>query len=207
MLVLPEGGAVMGAEPGQPPAEVAVAMLDEEPLRERAKGGDAEAQYWLGIYLAQGRWGAVDEMEAVRWIDLSATQTYIPACHALARLYQKGGLPAQRRLFVLGCLGKAADRGDAFCQTTLAALLIDAPFPQGRITAVKHLERAVAAKYPPALVQQGNWLRVGLGYPVDEMRAAEAYLQAVLTGSYEGAFQLGSLYLQGGTNVPVIDRS
>lgn len=173
--------------------------MNEKELRARAIKGEAESQYWLGIRLSEGAWGEKSEKEAAQWMDMAASKTFMPACQIMARLTPTTGLPAARKLFVIGCLSKAADKGDPLCQTVLAALLIDASMPQAREQALGHLNKAIKAGYAPALLQKGNWQRNGYGgFKADDWAAAETYLQAVQIGNFEAAAALASLYLKGG---------
>lgn len=173
--------------------------MNEAELRTRAKRGEAESQYWLGMQLSLGAWGARNELEAAQWMDQAAAQTFLPACRVMAKLSTPGVLPPARKLFVIGCLDKASARGDALCQTALAALLADSTLPSARDKAISHLEKAIKSGYAPALVQQANWMRTGFGgYQADDLKAAESYLKAVQIGSYEAAAGLASLYLKGG---------
>ncbi|TDU69300.1 TPR repeat protein [Prosthecobacter fusiformis] len=190
--------AISAAFPQSPSTPVPPpAFSDEKDLRSRAQRGDAEAQYWLAMNISLGTWGQANDAEAMPWMDLAAAQTYLPACRTLARIYYNTPAGA-RRFFVTGCLSKAAELGDATCQTTLAILLMNPDVPSARDQAIQWLEKAVKAKYAPAMNLRGNWLQSGLGYEQDDMQAAEAYLQAVLTGSFEAAYHLGHLYLKGG---------
>jgi len=45
----------------------------------KAQGGDAEAQYWVGLVYGEGRLVPKDAEEAARWFLKSAEQGYAPA--------------------------------------------------------------------------------------------------------------------------------
>lgn len=198
-LVIPlTTGSLLKSEDVAAPTPPAYINTEEE-LMQRAVRGEPEAQYWLGWQLSLGAWGTADEDKGQYWIHQSAVNGFMPACRILANLYYKQPPPDVRRLLVIGCLNHAAGKGDAACQTTLASLLIESPAPQAKKTAVKWLHEAMKSGFAPAMTLWGNWLAKGTAGPLNEMQAAEAYLKAAFTGSYEAAFYLSELYLRGGS--------
>ncbi|MCL2148656.1 MAG: sel1 repeat family protein, partial [Methanomassiliicoccaceae archaeon] len=60
-------------------------MSDIEGIRRRAEGGDAVAQYEIGMMCLEGEGVPQDDAEAVRWIRLSAEAGHPPAQTRLGR--------------------------------------------------------------------------------------------------------------------------
>jgi len=91
-----------------------------------AEAGEAEAQYWLGKALAEGKELAMDPPMAVRWLQAAATQRHPAASMLLAEMAARGeGFPAKDpvrayvlydRAAVLGQPG-AAEARDALGRT------------------------------------------------------------------------------------------
>lgn len=55
-----------------------------------AEHGNAEAQYYVGLYTLEGKGTKRDDTEAFRWISRSAKTGYIPAQLKLAWMYETG---------------------------------------------------------------------------------------------------------------------
>jgi len=77
-------GSVVTEQDTDPPEE----SLDD--LRERAEGGDAEAQANLGYKYATGRDAPQDDAEALKWYRLAAEQGVADAQYLLALMYSLG---------------------------------------------------------------------------------------------------------------------
>lgn len=58
---------------------------------EKARQGDAKAQYLMGLYLIDGQRHAIDEPKAIAWFEKSAAQGYVKALESLGFLYRIGG--------------------------------------------------------------------------------------------------------------------
>src|SRR4029079_10372377 len=113
--------------PAPPPA--AAPLSDKLPvtiggpaLRAAALGGDAAAQYEVGIRFADGRGVAQNGEEAVRWLDRSAKAGFAPALFRLGGLYEKAigvkkDLVASRDYY-----RAAADKGHSKATHNLAVL-------------------------------------------------------------------------------------
>lgn len=58
---------------------------------EKARQGDAKAQYLMGLYLIDGQRHVIDEPKAIAWFEKSAAQGYVKALESLGFLYRIGG--------------------------------------------------------------------------------------------------------------------
>jgi localization factor PodJL len=92
------------------------------PLRTAAAGGNAAAQYEIGMRYAEGRGVSASFQEAARWLEYAAKQGLPPAQFRLGGLYEKGtgvkkDLDMARELY-----RAAADRGHAKAMHNLAVL-------------------------------------------------------------------------------------
>jgi localization factor PodJL len=92
------------------------------PLRTAAAGGNAAAQYEIGMRYAEGRGVSASFQEAARWLEYAAKQGLPPAQFRLGGLYEKGtgvkkDLDMARQLY-----RAAADRGHAKAMHNLAVL-------------------------------------------------------------------------------------
>ena len=89
----------------------------------RARAGDAESQYQLGLAYRNGWATAQDPLAAATWLREAADQGHVRAQHALGSMYESGeGVPASadkaRQWY-----GKAAESGLHEARRSLAALL------------------------------------------------------------------------------------
>ena len=90
-----------------------------------AEGGDARAQYQLGVMYLNGEGIAPDDAMALKWFRLSADQDYTPSLMGLAEFYYKEDQGADHdheeaaRLYTL-----AAKSGNAEAQFALGGLYI-----------------------------------------------------------------------------------
>ena len=133
-------------------------------LPERAKNGDHEAQYWLGVCYEEGRGVRQDDTMAVAWLQ-AAEQENDRAQVALARLALKAG----DRDSAESWLRKAAKRDNPSAKKLLAALFPgkeagekeDSSVQTGEIGAtVKHLVSALRPADQKTLDTESiEWLR------------------------------------------------
>jgi len=110
--LLPPPGGAAGAAPGPYLGEV----------RKAAEGGDASAQFSLGVLHLAGRGVPKDEGEAARWFQLSAEQGYPFAQSVLGDLHAEGrGVPRDLPLAHMW-LALAEDQGMEAARSNRRAL-------------------------------------------------------------------------------------
>lgn len=111
---------------------------------ERAKAGDAEAQFRLGQALRKGQGVAMDSVAAATWLREAADQGHAEAQYALAEMYERGEGVPQSDARALHWYGKAAEQGQAAAQVGLATLIVNSG--NGKLAdAYMWFERAAAA--------------------------------------------------------------
>ena len=126
---------------------------NSETAQSLAEGGNAEAQFGLGVRFANSGDKAGFE-QAARWYLKAAEQSHALAQFNLGIMYSKGqGVPRDKNISMMW-MGKAAELGDAAAQYELGIRqhrmsLDQAPEPAGelRIEAYKWLQLAAAQGY------------------------------------------------------------
>jgi TPR repeat protein len=78
-------------------------------LRLAARGGDAEAQFWLGSGYQRGWFGAVDYREAINWLQKAAAQGLPDAQFCLGQMYEIGESVPESAEVAASWFKKAAD--------------------------------------------------------------------------------------------------
>jgi hypothetical protein len=107
--------------PGQTAAQAPDASESE--VRERAKQGDAEAQYTLGIWYGDGLHGVKQDMDqATAWLRKAGEQEHIGAQRRLSSMYWHGLGVERNQKESVAWLRKAAEQGDADSQYGLGWL-------------------------------------------------------------------------------------
>ena len=87
---------------------------DYETTQHAAEGGDAEAQYTLGLVYATGRGAPQDGAEAVRWFRLAAEQGHALAQAAIEVMAtERGDASAQYTLGLMYANGESIPQDDA----------------------------------------------------------------------------------------------
>ena len=133
-------------------------------VEQAASGGNAQAQYYLGISSFYGEKVSANPAAAVKWFRAGAEAGYAPAQRALGWMYGQGRGVPRNRDEALKWVGKAAEQGYAPAFVTMGWL---------------H-----ANIYP----ESGGGVIKG-----DYVEAAEWYEKAADKGSTEGAFEMGEL--------------
>ena len=96
-----------------------------EILLELANSGNAPAQFELASRLVEGRGVTRDTVQAVRWLEKSADQTYAPAQYRLGALYEKGAGVERSMKTAMHWYGRAAEAGHVRAMHNLGVLLAD----------------------------------------------------------------------------------
>jgi TPR repeat protein len=158
-------------------------------LKEQAAGGDADAQWNLGMHYGKGLGMPQDYAQMAFWLRKAAEQGQTPAQCVLGLAYQVGlGVPLDYVQAAIW-LRKAAEQGDAKAQYNLANLYKD-----GEGVSRDYAQAAVwfrkAAEQGEVVAQQrlGEFYGLGRGVPQDY---AEAYFWFDIAASrkVEGAKQ------------------
>ena len=98
------------------------AMAQDSFLLERAKGGDAEAQFELGVMYYYGDGVPEDEEEAAKWTRLAAEQGHAGAQNNLGLMYDNGNGVRQNDEEAVYWYRQAAGQGLAQAQHNLGLM-------------------------------------------------------------------------------------
>ncbi len=109
----------------QSPAASPAPMAPPAGLVTRADAGNAEANYALGAFYAEGKTAPRDFKLAAKFYGKAADQGLPPAQYRLASLYEKGLGVAQDKLKAKSLYLKAAEAGNPRAMHNLAVLLAD----------------------------------------------------------------------------------
>ena len=142
-------------------------------LRQRAKQGDASAQYNLGSMYANGEGIPQDDREAAEWLLLAAEQGHARAQADLGLKYYHGrGVPQGHRQAV-EWFRKAANQGDVRAQGRLGLIFYDGALgaPQNYGEAVKWFRMAAHQGDTQAQRSLGRMYAKGQGVPKDFIKA------------------------------------
>ena len=183
---------------------------DASYFRERATGGDAEAQHHLAeCYFHE--FGVVrDFNEAAKWATLSANQNHADAMVFLAYLHGEGlGVPKNPKLEVYWTTRAAVQHSHPVALHNLAIshLYDHEGFAHNEQLGVMYLQSAISLKHTNSKVQLGLCYKRGIGVPKDEQRAEELFAEAFneeLKSPETCYSDLGDMYLHGcGTEVNI----
>jgi TPR repeat protein len=164
----------------------------------KAQGGDAEAQYWVGLVYGEGRLVPKDAEEAARWFLKSAEQGYAPAQRLYGLMSAHASPPVGE-----GWMMPAAEQGDAEAQFWLGVAYDQNWFGTTDVKeAVKWYQKAAEGGNPDAQVELGQKYEDGEGVEQSFKLAAEWYRKAAehvpdLGGAGQGRNRLGLLYMKG----------
>lgn len=129
---------------------VAIHMVSEK-ITEAAEGGDAEAQYQLGLIYIYGTDEPKDPAKAAEWFSRSSEQGYLPATRELGIMYASGeGVDVDMEKAV-HLLGNAADNLDPSALYHLGIMYEKGiGVPKDMQKAVRMLAYAAQMGYPGA---------------------------------------------------------
>ena len=184
-----------------------IAPCGNEPLdpavRQRAEGGDAAAQYALGMHYAFGLKNDEHLSESVYWFRKSAEQGYVEAEYRLSQAYGSGRGIRDDSKTALYWLRKAAHDGAVNAQLWLGMMYERGTVvKQNREEALKWYFRAAKKGNPDAQFSVGQAYEEGDGVLQDYALAAAWYRKAAehvpdYGGAGQGRSSLGLLYLEG----------
>lgn len=164
-------------------------------LRERARGGDLEAQFLLGGVYARGEGVPQDAEEAIFWWRKAADGGSAEAQNELGAAYAEGlGVKADPRMAV-EWFQQAAQQG-------LAVALVNLGNAYWNGTGVHRNERRAVELYRPAAEQGSGWAQfylgeayaTGRGVRMDKRRALDWYKKSAEQGYVDAQYRLGAAY-------------
>ena len=146
---------------------------------EKAKQGDAEAQFFLALGYDVG-WGVPqDDKEAVRWFQASAEQGYARAQFYLGSAYDNGKGVSQDHEEAVRWYRKAAEQGQAEAQYNLGvSYRKGVGVPQDYKEAVQWYRKAANQGMGEAQWNLGNMYVNGLGVSQNYAKAAKLFIKA-----------------------------
>lgn len=140
-----------------------------------AEAGDAEAQYRLGMALAQGReYGPMGGVDGVAWLERAAEQGHEAAVLRLAYGHQHWNNHPFHRGELVRWLEHGVEAGFPWAMSWLASYLRDGTSgytPRDHDRARALYERAAQAGYSHALLPLAEMVMAGEGGPADGARA------------------------------------
>ena len=162
-----------------------------------AEGGNAEAQYRLGLYYGENAQSAQEGEKCVSLLQNSANQDFAPAKIVLSRMYTKGmGVPQDdqmaKQLLAQGI--QAAEKGEAITQLALAFYYEQTGHKDEYF---RWLNLAVAQNYAPAQFELGYKYIYGDGISPDMLKGFDLVKSAAEQGFASAQFGLGCLYERG----------
>jgi hypothetical protein len=141
----------LAAEQGDASAQTQVEKLqkkisDQNELRElqvRAKQGNADAQYNLGLMYDKGRGVPQNYKTAVKWYTLAAKQGHADAQYNLGVMYDEGIGISQNNYTAMKWYGLAAKRGNSDAQKRYGELVLQDFVYESDIRELKNLGKTV----------------------------------------------------------------
>jgi hypothetical protein len=182
-------------------------MSELEELKERAKKGDAEAQYLIG---SMYRWGddgvPEDPIEAMGWYGLAAKQGHAKAQYSLGVIYEEGEIVLFQSEEAIRWYKLAAEQGHADAQYNLGVIYDEGELvPQDCEEAIRWYKLAADQGYADAQYNLGVLYDNGYGTHQDYEEAAKWYKLAAEQGCSDAQYNLGVLY-EDGNGVPQSDK-
>ena len=171
---------------------------DVKNLSVRARQGDPEAEFWLGMLYADGHVVPQDKSHSENLLLQSAEQGYAPAEYRVGMVFYPKDIPKAEKWLLA-----AASHGNAEAQLWLGGAYEQHRFGITDLQeAAKWYRKSAEQGQPDAQVSLGMMYEQGDGVPQDYVAAAGWYRKAAehfpnLGGSGQGRNQLGLLYLQG----------
>lgn len=181
------------------PAETSLPLPGAEigplALREAAAGGDARAQYLVGLRYAQGG-GSTDKTnwnEAARWFALAASAGLAPAQYRLAVLYERGEGVAKDLGMAKSWYARAAEQGNVKAMHNLAVAVSRESESADYALAAKWYREAAAYGLADSQFNLGVLAEHGLGMQKDMAEAYRWFALAATTRDPEAIKRRDSL--------------
>lgn len=169
-----------------------------EGILERARQGDAQAQYELAFYLVGRRSGRLASSEAVRWLRRAAEQGHVQAQSDLGLLYLRGIGLSRDEAEAAKWLHRAAEQGDASAQADLGQLYyLGTGVNQDPVRAAEWYGRAANQGFAIAQFNLASMYDNGVGVRQDSATAAHWYREAAERGLREAQHALALALILG----------
>ena len=183
--------------------DYATALRQWRPL---AIGGDASAQYNLGVMYDNGTGVPKDEQQAVFWYRKAAEQGHASAQYNLGVMYDKGRGVAKDDQQAVFWYRKAAEQGVASAQGNLGSIYANGQgVPQDYQQAALWYRKAAEQGHASAQHHLGIIYSTGRGVAKDDQEATLWYRQAAEQGYALSQYNLGNMYADG-RGVPKDDQ-
>ena len=192
----PKGSAAQAIrQQAQSPARPSESI---EGILERAKQGDAQAQYEMAFYLVSRRSGRLASSEAVHWLRRAAEQDHIQAQSDLGLLYLRGIGLSQDATEAARWLHRAAEQGDAAAQADLGQLYyLGTGVNQDPVRAAEWYSRAANQGLASAQFNLAIMYEHGVGVRQDSAIAVDWHRQAAERGLPEAQHALALALILG----------
>lgn len=167
-------------------------------LLKSAEGGNAEAQYLIGIAYHKGDGVPPNDSSAATWLNRAATQGLPDACVELSNFYRDGiGVPkSESQSFAWA--NKAAQQGNAEGELTAGLYyLTGSGVAKDTDRAISLITRAATQGLPLAQADLAGLYMQGDGVPQDYTAAANWLTKAADAGNANAKYVLGSMYFEG----------
>ncbi len=180
------------------PAEAGQHATSIEALLEKAKQGQAQAQYDLAAYFASGKSGQPSTAEAVHWLRQAAGQGHAQAQSDLGRLYHGGfGVPKDASQ-AAKWLQRAAEQGHAPSQADLGRLYyLGDGVKRDAARAAEWYGKAARQGIATAQFNLAGLHATGDGIPKDAAEAASWYRAAAEQGLAEAQHAFAVALIRG----------
>jgi len=166
--------------------------------REKAEGGDADAQHELGWFYYDGYNCEQSFENAFYWFSKSAEQGNAESVFWLGSLYRTGQGVEQNDAEAMKLFRRGADLGHAASQSYLADMYefgIGVDVDNDR--AFTWHKKAAEKGHVISMSALGNFYESGLGVPADPKLSAKWYLAAAEKGHALSQNKIGSYYAKG----------
>lgn len=175
------------------------AEVDLDKLKARAAGGEAQAQFEMGLVFERGLLGqAQDLTQAFQWYAAAAPQGHISAQNNLATLYTRGKGVERNYPEAVKWYRVAAMSGNDGAQNNLGWMYQNGlGVPKDYQQALTWYLKAAESGNSSAQNNLGVLHYQGWGVPSNYNAAAKWYLQAAEQGNPSAQASLGSCFLRG----------
>jgi TPR repeat protein len=190
LMVMGQAAAVAGEQP-----DVAAEITD---LTERAEGGEASAQFLLGMYyrysLPEQTDGPADFEKAFAWFAKATDQGHPLAAHQLGTMHERGQGTVENLNKAISLYDVAAKAGYGRAMVDLSAALYHAGY---YTEAFQWARKAAEAGEPAGYNNLAGFYHMGIGVERDFGKAAENMRIAAEYGDCVARMNLGGLYYNG----------
>ena len=152
--------------------------IDLSEIKERAKLGDAEEQFRLGVMYASGEGATEDDAEAVQWFRLAAKQGHADAQFNLGVMYANGEGVPEDDAEAVKWFRLSAEQGHDEAQFSLGVIYRDQGVPEYAVEAIKWYRLSAEQGNAWAQFELGEMYHSGTGVIKDVVKA---YMWVVLS--------------------------